>query len=156
MEASDETGEFVEVVELLHADAGDVEASRVSLEQSTARTISAEHISINQSAIRDISADTATMTQSASFVLKSSDIALHESAAGLVSGNQVDLFDTAVGLVRGPVTIGEGSARILIQIGPANPHLKPVLDAKSALGLGAGFGASLVLLSRLLRRLLGN
>jgi hypothetical protein len=30
------------------------------------------------------------------------------------------------------------------------------LNAQSALGLGAGVGASLVILSRLLRRLLGN
>ena len=157
MQPSDNTGEFVEAEELLHADAGDVSATRVSLEESTAKSITGDHVTMTQSAAKTISAQTATMTQSATMNLTSTDIALHQSSAGIVSGERVDIFDSMVGVVRGPVTVGEGaSARVIVQVGPGDPSVRPMLSAQAALGLGAGFGATLVLLSRLLRRLLGN
>ena len=156
MEPSEETGEFVEATELLHADAGDISAARVSLEQSTAKSITADHVSLNQSAVKGITTQTATMTQAAAFNLKSTDIALHESTAAIVSGDRIDIFDSVVGVARGPLTVQEGSARVLVQIGSADPAVKPVLNAQSAVGLGVGFGTTIVLLSRLLRRLFGN
>jgi hypothetical protein len=156
MEPSDESGEFTEATELLHADAGDISAARVTLEQSTAKSITSDHVSLNKSAVKGITTQSATMTQSAAFSLKSEDIAIHESSAGLISGERVDVFDSVIGVVNGPINVTEGSARVLVQIGPADPSVKPVLNAQAALGLGAGFGATIILLSRLLRRLLGN
>ena len=61
MEPSDETGEFVEATELLHADAGDVSATRVTLEQSTAKSITSDHVALNKSAVKGITAHTATI-----------------------------------------------------------------------------------------------
>jgi hypothetical protein len=156
MEPAEDTGEYTEATELLHADAGDISAGRVALEQSTAKSISADHVTLRQSAVRNITAETATMTQSAAFRLKSGDLAVHESPLGIVSSDRVDIFDSVIGVVNGPINVGEGSARVLVQIGPADPAVKPVLNAQAALSLGAGFGATIVLLSRLLRRLLGN
>jgi hypothetical protein len=157
MQPSDATGEFVEAVELLHGDAGDISAARVTLEESTAKSITGDHVTMTQSAVKNIEAQTATMTQSAAMSVKSADIALHQSSTGIVSGERVDIFDSMVGVVRGPVTVGEGaSARVFVQVGPGNASVRPMLSAQAALGLGAGFGATLVLLSRLLRRLLGN
>jgi hypothetical protein len=156
IEPSEATGEFVESAELLHGDAGDISAARVTLEQSTAKSVTGEQVTLRQSAVKSISTETATMTQSAALVLNSADTAVHESTAGLISGERVDVFDSVIGVVNGPINVTEGSARVFIQIGPSDPSVKPVLDAQSALGLGAGFAASLLVLSRLLRRLLGN
>jgi 3D (Asp-Asp-Asp) domain-containing protein len=156
MEPSSATGEFEEVSELLHADAGDVSATRVSLEESTAKSITAEHVTLNRSAVKSIAADTLQMTQAAAFQMTSADTAMHDSSAGMITADRVDVFDSVIGAVLGPVTVGEGSTRIFLQVGPADPAARPVLNAQSALGLGAGFGATIVLLSRLLRRLLGN
>lgn len=156
IEPSEATGEFVESAELLHGDAGDISATRVTLEQSTAKTVNGEQVTLRQSAVKSVTTDTATMTQSAALILKSSDTALHESTAGIISAERVDVFDSVIGVVNGPINVTEGSARVFVQIGPSDPSVKPVLDAQAALGLGAGFAASLVILSRLLRRLLGN
>ena len=156
MEPSTPTGEFEEVTELLHADAGDVSATRVSLEESTAKSIRAEYVTLNRSAVKSISADTLQMTQAAAFQVTSADTAMHDSSAALISADRVDVFDSVIGAVRGPVTVNEGSTRIFLQVGPADPAARPMLNAQSAIGLGAGFGATIVLLSRLLRRLLDN
>jgi hypothetical protein len=156
MEPSAPTGEFEEVTELLHADAGDVSATRVSLEESTARSIKADHVTLNRSAVKDISAQTVQMTQAAGFQLKSSDTAMHDSSAAMITADRVDVFDSVIGAVRGPVTIGEGSTRIFLQVGPADPAARPMLNAQSALGRGAGVGATIVLLTRQLRRLRGK
>ncbi len=148
--------EFVEVSELLHADAGDVRAERVAIEQSTAGQVTASEVSIEQSAIRQVQADSARIEQSAMLILKSSDTALHDSAAGILSADRVDLHKGSVGIVKGPVTIAEGgSAQILIQIGGGD-STRPVLNGQSALRLGAGLGLSLVVFSRFLRRVLGD
>lgn len=156
MESNDDTGAFTEVTELLHADAGDVSAPRVTLEQSTARSISADHVDVNKSAVKGITTQTATMTQAASLTLNAADIAVHESSIGVLSSDRIDLFDSVVGIARGPLTVNEGSARVLVHIGPADATVKPVLDGQTAMRLGAGFGISIVVLSRLLRRLFGT
>jgi hypothetical protein len=153
---SDESGEFHEVSELLHADAGSVQADSVHIEQSSARSIAATDVVIDQSAIKDVTTQSATVSQSASLLLKGSDVAFHESVVGYASADRVDLIDSTVGILKGPVSVSEGSSRVLVHIGPADGAIKPVLDAQSAVALGAGFGATLVILSRLLRRLLGN
>ena len=54
------------------------------------------------------------------------------------------------------MTVNEGTARVMVHIGPADGTIKPVLNGQAALGLGAGFGISIVVLSRLLRRLFGT
>jgi hypothetical protein len=149
-------GEFAEATELLHADAGTIEADRVTIEQSSAGSINADNVSINRSAIKSVSAQTATLTQSAALRFNGSDTAFHDSALGFVSAERVDVYDSTIGVLYGPVTISEGSPRVLLHLGPTDSSVRPVLNAQSALGLGAGVGASLVILSRLLRRLLGN
>ncbi len=156
-QADPETGGFVEVTELLHADAGTVTANRVNIEQSTAGTITADHVTVTQSAIKTVDSRETRATQSAALILKSDDTAFHESAAGFVSANRIDLFDSTVGLVFGPVTVAEGAkSRIFVQIGGGANTTPPLLNGESALKLGAGLGLSFVVFSRLLRRLLGN
>jgi hypothetical protein len=155
-DATGERGEFVEASELLHADVDSVTAERVSIEQSSAGAVSADHVAVNQSGVKSITASSATMTQSATLIFKGDDVAMHEGVVGVARAGRIDLIDSTAGVVAGPVTIGEGSARILVHLGPANSEVKPVLDARSAMALGAGFASTLVILSRMLRRLLGN
>jgi hypothetical protein len=156
IEPAGENGEFGEATELFHADAESVAADRVSIEQSSAGSVTADSISINQRAVRSISTQTATLTQSAAFRFTGSDTAIHDSAIGFVSSDRVDAYDSTIGVLYGPMTVAEGSPRVLFHLGPTDPSVKPVLNGQAALGLGAGIGASLVIVSRLLRRLLGN
>jgi hypothetical protein len=151
-----DTNVFVEATELLHGDAGDISATTVTIEQSTAGTVSGERVTVSQSALKRLDAGSAQLSQSAALVVKSADTALAESAAGVVSGGQITVVNSTVGVAQGPLTVANGTARILVQIGAAEGSVKPVLDGQSALRLGAGFGLSLVVFSRLLRRLLGR
>ena len=118
--------------------------------------ITADEVSIDQSAVKQINTTSATVSQSASLLFKGDDVAFHESVLGIASAQRLDLIDSTVGIVNGPVSVNQGSARILIHVGPVEGSIKPVLNAQSAVALGAGFGATLAILSRLLRRLLGN
>jgi hypothetical protein len=151
-----DSNEFVEAVELLHGDAGDVTGTTITIEQSTAGTVSGERVTVSQSALRRLDAGSAQLSQSAALILKSEDTALSESAAGIITGGQTTLVNSTVGVAQGPLTVANGTARVLVHIGPADDSIKPVLDGQGALRLGAGFGLSLVVFSRLLRRLLGH
>lgn len=152
-----DSGEFVEVSELLHADAGNVQATHVAIEQSTVGQIKSDKADITQSAIRSITAGEVRMDQSASAILKSDDTALHDSAIGIATAGRIDLFGSTVGIARGSINVGEGaSSRVLVQIGGGANAPRPLLNAQSALTLGAGIGLSGLILGRLVRRILGE
>jgi hypothetical protein len=152
-----DSGKFVEVTELLHADAGTVNADRIAIEQSTANSVTARTVEITQSAIRSVSSEEARLEQTAMLLLKSSDTAVHESAIGVIKADRIDLLGTTAGLVLGSVNVAEGArSRILVQIGGGANRPQPILDGQSALRLGAGLGVSLLVFGRLMRRVLGN
>lgn len=151
-----DSNEFVEAVELLHGDAGDVTATNVTIEQSSAGTVSGERVTVAQSALKRLDAGSAQLSQSAALILKSADTALAESAAGVVTSDQITLVNSTVGIAQGPLTVANGTARILVHVGNAEGSVKPMLDGQGALRFGAGLGLSLVVFSRLLKRLLGH
>ena len=80
-----DSNEFVEAVELLHGDAGDVTAETVNIEQSSAGSISAERVTVTKSMVRRLDAGSAQLSQTATLILKSDDTALSESAAWIIS-----------------------------------------------------------------------
>ena len=151
-----DTNEFVEAVELLHGDAGDVTGTTISIEQSTAGTVSGERVTLSQSAAKRVDAGSAQLSQSATLILKSEDTALSDSAAGIITGGQTTLVNSTVGIAQGPLTVANGTARVLVQIGSTDGSVRPMFDGQGALRLGAGIGISLVVFSRFLRRLLGR
>ena len=151
-----EGNEFVEAVELLHGDAGDVTGSTVTIEQSTAGTVTGEQVTVSQSALKRLDAGSAQLSQSAAFFLKSEDTALSESAAGIITGGPTTLVNSTVGIAYGPLTVASGSARVFVQIGGNDSAIKPAFDGQGALRFGAGLGLALVVFSRFLRRLLGR
>ena len=151
-----DTNEFVEAVELLHGDAGDVTGTTINLEQSSAGTVSGEQVTVTQSAVKRVDAGSAQLSQSAALVLKSTDTALSESAAGIISGGQTTVVNSTVGFTKGPLTVANGTARVLVHIGETDSSVKPTLDGQGALRFGASLGLSLVVFSRLLRRVLGR
>jgi hypothetical protein len=151
-----DSNEFVEAVELLHGDAGDVTGTTVTIEQSTAGTVTGEQVTVSQSALKRLDAGSAQLSQSAAFILKSEDTALSESAVGIITGGQTTLVNSTVGIAHGPLTVANGTARVFVQIGNTDSSIEPTLDGQGALRFGAGLGLSLVVFSRLLRRLLGR
>lgn len=150
-----DTNRFVEATELLHGDAGDITATTVNIEQSTAGTVTGERVTVSQSALKRLDAGAAQLTQSAALFVRSADTALTESVAGVITGGQTTVVNSTVGIATGPLTVTGGTVRVLIQVGATEGSAKPVLDGQSALRLGAGLGISLVVFSRLLRRVLG-
>jgi hypothetical protein len=151
-----DSNEFAEAVELLHGDAGEVTGNTVAIEQSTAGSVTGEQVTVSQSAVKRLEAGSAQLSQSAAFILKSADTALSESAAGIITGGQTTLVNSTVGIAHGPLTVASGTARVFVQIGNADSSIKPMLDSQGALRLGVGLGFSLVVFSRLLRRVLGR
>jgi hypothetical protein len=99
-----------------------------------ASTVSADRVHIEQSSARTVTADDVVIDQSAIKEVTAQSATITQSASLLFRGGDV----------------------ALVHIGPTEGPIKPVLDAQSAVALGAGFGATLIILSRLLRRLFGN
>lgn len=145
-----------EPITFAHTELGDVQGERISIDQSSVKSVSGKQVRINQSAVRKLDMQSGTVTQSAAATLSSTDLAMHESAAGYVNAGRVDLFDSTVGILHGPLTVSEGTARVLVHIGPTNSAIRPVLDRDSALRFGAAMGLSLVVFSRLFRRIFGR
>jgi hypothetical protein len=131
----------------------DLTGERIELRNSTANTVEGESVWVTQSAVRRLNMNGGTFTQSAAAHMTSDDIALHQSSVGMLKGGQIDLYDSSVGLARGPVTVKDGKAVVFLHIGQSDCGVKPVLDAKSAVAVGAGIGFGFALLGSVVRRL---
>lgn len=142
-----------------HADDGtsaDEHLREVTVEHASATSVTGDTIRVTQSAVRSIDAATVIMTQSSAAHIQAEEIALHGSSAASIGSTRSDIYDSAVGLLHGPMTVREGTARVLLHIGPADCSVRPVLTARSALAAGAGLGLGLALSGRLLRHFVSD
>jgi hypothetical protein len=150
---SDTTKSAAEANELLRADAGDVKATTVSMDRSGAESITAERVTMDHSGAKSLEAKSAQLTNSGAAFLKAERAVIQNGSAVFVSANEARLVkSSAVAVFAGNLT-AEGDLKTLLHVGPSEGCIRPVFDAKSAVGLGAGFGLVVLVLGRLLRRL---
>ncbi|MGH2531153.1 MAG: hypothetical protein ACRDJW_02495 [Thermomicrobiales bacterium] len=142
--------------ELLYADAGDVEATTVTMERSGAETVTGQRVVMDHSDARHVDARSAQLDRSGVLSLKSERAVLHGGAAGVVAAGEARIVRSKVGLIASGQTTVEGDLKALVHIGPVDGNVRTVLDPVSAVGAGAAFGVVVVIARWLARRLLRN
>ena len=152
---SNTTKSAAEANELLRADAGDINATTVSMDRSGAESITAERVTMDHSGAKSLEAKSAQLTNSGAAFLKAERAVIQNGSAFVVSANEARLVkSSAVALFAGNVT-AEGDLKTLLHVGPSEGCVKPVFDGKGAIGLGAAFGLVVLVLGRLIRRMTG-
>ncbi|HEY8448477.1 MAG TPA: hypothetical protein VIL01_15355 [Thermomicrobiales bacterium] len=141
-----------EAVELLRADAGDVQATTVTLERSGAERIEAERLTMDRSGAREIAAKSAQLDRSGVMVLKSDRAVLHGTSAVAVGAQEARIVRSMAGVVVSGNTTVEGELRTLVHVGPTEGNVRTLIDPVGAAGFGAAFGLAVVMGGRLLRR----
>jgi hypothetical protein len=141
--------------ELLHADAGNVEATTVTMDHSGAESISAERVIMDQSDAKRLEARSAQLERSGVLMLKADRAAIHGSSVGVVQANELRLAKSrAVVTVSGGATV-EGDLKSVLYIGPVDGNVRTMLTPVTAAGFGAGLGI-VFLLAGIVRRLVGR
>jgi hypothetical protein len=142
-----------EADELLRADAGDVQATTVSMDRSGAEQITAQRVTMDRSGAKSLETRSAQLTDSGVAILKSEQAVLQGSTAAIVTAGDVRMVKSrALAVVAGKLT-AEGEVKTLIHVGPSEGGVRPVLDIPGALGFGAALGVVVLLAGRLLKAL---
>ncbi|MFQ5944634.1 MAG: hypothetical protein ACE5NC_00070 [Anaerolineae bacterium] len=80
---------------------------------------------------------------------------MHQSGGLAIQGNRVELRDSGAGIIAGSEVVGDEIRAGLVLAGEVKGNVRPILDQRSAMTLGAALGASLAVLY-LLRGVLGR
>jgi hypothetical protein len=139
--------------ELLRAEAGDVKADRVAMERAGAEHVSAERVIMANSGARTVDAKSAQIDRSGILMITSEKAVLYNSTAVAAAVDEARIVRGKVLALRANEATIEGDARIGIYAGPVAGCTQPLIDVRGAAAFGAAFGAVLVLLGTLLRRI---
>lgn len=140
-----------EVDELLRADAGDIDATTVSMDRSGAEQITAQRVTMDRSGAKSMETRSAQLTDSGVASLKSEHAVLQGSAAVLVAAAEARVVKSrALAIVAGTLN-AEEDVKTVLYIGPAERGIRTVLTVPSALGLGVGFGIAVLVVGRLFK-----
>ena len=135
---------------------GSVEADTVTMDHSTADTVTAQRATVKQSSIKKLDARSAHLDQSSVISLNAENAVFTQSAATIVKAKDVRLVRSNSLIVNGAVNSVEGDLKTVLHIGDATGNVHTIFDRDSALRVGVGFGAALVVLGWLVRKLGGR
>jgi hypothetical protein len=153
---TDTTKSPVEANELLRADAGDVQATTVTMDRSGAETVTAQRVTMERSGAKTLEARSAQLVNSGVVFLKSERAVLQGGSALFVSAGEARLVKSrAIAVIADRLT-AEGELKTLLHIGSSDGCIRPVLDGKGALRFGAAFGFVVLVFGSLVRRLVGG
>jgi hypothetical protein len=141
--------------ELLRAEARDIHADQVNMERAGAEHITAERVVMTNSGARTVEARSAQVDRSGILAVKSEKSVFSTSTIVAVSTQEARIVRSPVLLLKADRATIEGDARIGVYAGPLGETIRPLVDGRGAAAFGAGIGAALVLLSALLRRMIG-
>ncbi|HEY7035972.1 MAG TPA: hypothetical protein VH482_31855 [Thermomicrobiales bacterium] len=153
---TDTTKSPIEANELLRADAGDVQATTVTMDRSGAESVTAQRVTMERSGAKTLEARSAQLVNSGVAILKSEQAVLQGGSAVLVSAKEARLVKSRAAVVVAERLTGEGELKALLHVGSSDGCIRPVLDGRSALGLGAAFGLVVLVFGRLVKRLGGR
>lgn len=117
---------------------GDVRAENVTLSQGGARDIDATTVSISQGGAARVTADEMTISQGGVGMARTEHLTVGEGGS-------------AFAVMADDATVEDGASIFMLVAGQVSGDVRPVLDWRSALALGAG----LVVAWSLVRRVLG-
>jgi hypothetical protein len=145
-----------EASELLRSDAGDVNATTVTMDRSGAEQITSERVSLERSGAKSITTKSAQLERSGVLNLTSDNTVLHNSTATVVTTREARIVKSNILFFRADNAKVEGELKTLVHVGQACDNVKPVFDTQGALRFGAALGAMLLLGGRLLRLITGG
>jgi hypothetical protein len=136
-----------------NAKVGEITATSVDIRQSSADHITTERATIHQSSVKQLDARSAQLDQSSVFRMKAENVVLTQSAATFVGADEARLVNCNAIVVRGGTNAVEGDLKTVIHIGEATGNVHTIFDRDGALRFGLGFGAALVALGTLVRKI---
>jgi len=138
--------------EILRAEAGDVQATTVTMDRAGAEQVTAERVVMTNSGARTVEARSAQVDRSGILAVRSDKAVFSNSTAIAIATEEVRIVRSRVFALKAEQATIESGTRVAIYAGPADENMRPLADVRGAAAFGAGLGAVL-LLGSLLRRL---
>ena len=138
--------------EILRAEAGDVDATTVSMDRAGAEQVTAERVVMTNSGARTVEARSAQVDRSGILAVRSDKAVFSNSTAIAIATEEARIVRSRVFALKADRATIESGARVAIYAGPADENIRPLVDVRAAAAFGAGLGAVLLLLGSLLRR----
>jgi hypothetical protein len=138
--------------EILRAEAGDVQATTVTMDRAGAERVSAERVVMTNSGARTVEARSAQVDRSGILAVRSDKAVFSNSTAIAVATEEARIVRSRVLMLKTDRAMIEAGAKVAIYAGPADENMRPLADIRGAAAFGAGLGAVLLLLGSLLRR----
>jgi len=128
-------------------------ANNVDITNGGARDIDATSVSITQGGARDIEATTVTVNQGGVGRIQADEVSVSQGGIGLARAEHLTIQDggNAFAVMADKATLDPETSVFLLVAGSTTGDVRPVLDWRAALALGAGFAVVLSALRRLRR-----
>ena len=139
--------------EILRAEAGDVQATTVTMDRAGAEQVSAERVVMTNSGARTVEARSAQVDRSGILAVRSDKAVFSNSTAVAIATEEARIVRSRVLMLKADRATIEAGAQVAIYAGPADENIRPLADVRGAVAFGAGLGAALLLLGSLLRRI---
>jgi hypothetical protein len=139
--------------EILRAEAGDVDATTVSMDRSGAEQVTAQRVVMTNSGARTVEARSAQVDRSGILAVQSDKAVFSNSTAIAIVTQEARIVRSRVFALKADQATIEAGARVAIYAGPADETIRPLVDSRGAAAFGAGLGLALVVLGSLLRRI---
>ena len=140
--------------EVLRAEAGDVQATTVTMDRAGAEQVTAERIVMTNSGARTVEARSAQVDRSGILAVRSDKAVFSNSTAIAIATEEARIVRSRVGMLKTDRATIEAGAKVAIYAGPVSENVRPLADVRGAAAFGAGLGVVLLLLGPLLRRVL--
>jgi hypothetical protein len=138
--------------EILRAEAGDVQATTVTMDRAGVEQVTAERVVMTNSGARTVEARSAQVDRSGVLAVRSDKAVFSNSTAIAIATEEARIVRSRVFMLKAGRATIEAGANIAIYAGPAGENVRPLADVRGAAAFGAGLGAALLLLGSLLRR----
>jgi hypothetical protein len=127
-----------------------VEPEAAAPDRAGAADVRADQVEIVQGGANRVDARTVTISQGGAGIVRATEVSVSQGGIGLASAERVSLEEgsSVVAVAAGTANLGEGSNVMLLIARRASGDVRPLLDWRAMLALGAGFGLVVGLLRR--------
>jgi hypothetical protein len=142
--------------ELLYADAGNIQATNVTMEHSGADSITAERVTVDHSDVRSLDANSVQLVNSGAIKVQAERAVVQNGGVVLLQADEVRMVNSKAVVVSAGRISTEGNVQTVVHFGPVEGEIRTVFTPQSAIGFGAGVGFVLLILGGLFRRIFGG
>jgi hypothetical protein len=125
----------------------ETEIDRDAVQPSTIKSIDADSVEMHSSAAQRVEADTVRMVQSQAFSVRTETLAVEQSNVGVLRATEATLADSSVFALIGDRVQAANVNTVWLIASDVEGEVKTVFEPRSAVLMGAAFGAVFGLLS---------